>query len=93
VLDADIEGAFDHISHEHPACYHWKSSWYRTRSHNGGTAGYVEKGVFHETQAGTPQGGVMSPVLANIALHGMEEALEMKHYTRADLNSTRAIGR
>jgi RNA-directed DNA polymerase len=30
VLDADIKGAFDHISHEHPAFYHWKSSWYRT---------------------------------------------------------------
>lgn len=47
----------------------------------------MEKGVFHETQAGTPQGGVISPLLANIALHGMEEALEIKHYTRGDLNS------
>jgi retron-type reverse transcriptase len=62
-------------------------------SNNGGTAGYVEKGVFHETQAGTPQGGVISPLLANIALHGMEEALEIKHYTRGDLNSTRAVVR
>jgi RNA-directed DNA polymerase len=38
-------------------------------------------------------GGVISPLLANIALHGMEEALEIKHYTRGDLNSTRAVVR
>ena len=53
----------------------------------------MEKGIFHETQAGTPQGGVISPLLANIALHGLEEALEIKHYTRGDLNSTRAVVR
>ena len=34
---------------------------------------------FHPTEAGTPQGGVISPLLANIALHGMEEALGVKH--------------
>ena len=92
VLDADIKGAFDHISHEHllttigrvPGIELIKQ-WLK--------AGYMEKGVFHETQAGTPQGGVISPLLANIALHGMEEALEIKHYTRGDLNSTRAVVR
>jgi RNA-directed DNA polymerase len=30
-------------------------------------AGYVDKKVFHETKSGTPQGGVISPLLANIA--------------------------
>jgi RNA-directed DNA polymerase len=38
-------------------------------------AGYMEGDVFHKTESGTPQGGVVSPLLANIALHGMEEAL------------------
>src|SRR5437016_278144 len=38
-------------------------------------AGYVEFGTLHETASGTPQGGVISPLLANISLHGMESAL------------------
>jgi RNA-directed DNA polymerase len=92
VVDADIKGALDHISHEHllttigrvPGIELIKQ-WLK--------AGYVEKEVFHETQAGTPQGGVISPLLANIALHGMEEALEMKHDKRGDLNSKRAVVR
>merc|ERR1711975_184976 len=33
--------------------------------------GVLDKGVFEETESGTPQGGVISPLLANIALHGM----------------------
>ena len=41
-------------------------------------AGYLENGVFHETRAGTPQGGIISPLLANIALDGMEEALNIE---------------
>ncbi len=35
--------------------------------------GYMEQSFFAETQEGTPQGGIISPLLANIALHGMEE--------------------
>jgi RNA-directed DNA polymerase len=37
-------------------------------------AGVVENGQFSATEAGTPQGGVISPVLLNVALHGMEQA-------------------
>lgn len=74
VLDADIQGAFDNISHEHllnaigpfPA-RELVRLWLK--------AGYLENEMFHTTEAGTPQGGVISPLLANIALHGMEEAL------------------
>jgi len=35
----------------------------------------MDKGAYQNTEAGTPQGGVISPLLANIALHGLEEAV------------------
>src|SRR5260370_23275285 len=92
ILDADIKGAFDNISHDYllttigrvPGCELIKQ-WLR--------AGYVDKGVFHETDAGTPQGSVISPLLANIVLHGMEESLGIKHRKRGELDSKRAIVR
>jgi len=43
-------------------------------------AGFVDKNVFNDTTEGTPQGGIISPLLANIALHGMEKALEIKYF-------------
>ena len=78
-MDADIKGAFDHIDHafllktigDVPGRELIKQ-WLK--------AGYVDKDVFYETDEGTPQGGVISPLLANIALHGMEEALGIKYY-------------
>ena len=74
VVDADIRGAFDNINHDFlletignfPARELLKQ-WLK--------AGVMEEGVFSHTEKGTPQGGVVSPLLANIALHGMEEAL------------------
>ncbi len=80
VVDADIKGAFDNIDHGFlletiggfPAKELIKQ-WLK--------AGYMEDGAFHETEAGTPQGGVISPLLANIALHGMEEVLGVKYRT------------
>ena len=44
----------------------------------------MEEGVWRPTETGTPQGGVISPMLANIALHGMEEVLGVKYYRRAN---------
>ena len=78
VLDFDIRGAFDHICWDHilqcignfPARELIKQ-WLK--------AGYVEVGELHKTTSGTPQGGVISPLLLNIALHGMEEILNIKY--------------
>ena len=41
-------------------------------------SGYMEKGVYHDTEAGTPQGGIISPVLANMVLDGLEAHLLAK---------------
>ncbi len=79
VLDADIAGCFDTIDHQYllsqvgnfPA-RELIAQWLK--------AGYLEDGVFHPTAAGTPQGGIISPLLANIALHGMEAALGVSRY-------------
>lgn len=74
VLDADIKGAFDNINHdvllqvigEVPGKALIKQ-WLR--------AGYLEGNQLHPTEQGTPQGGIISPLLLNIALHGMETLL------------------
>ena len=44
-------------------------------------AGVVEHGRLHRTEEGTPQGGVVSPVLLNVALHGMEQAAGVRYTT------------
>jgi RNA-directed DNA polymerase len=79
-LDADLAGAFDKIAHDHilgqlglfPARGMVKQ-WLR--------AGVVEQGRLHRTEEGTPQGGVVSPVLLNVALHGMEKAAGARYTT------------
>ncbi len=92
VVDADIAGCFDHINHaflmqavgQFPA---------RELIHQWLKAGYIDKGQWHPTDAGTPQGGVISPLLMNIALHGMATALGVKHNCRGEINGTRALVR
>ncbi len=74
VLDADLKSAFDKLSHEHilkaigpvPG-RELIRAWLK--------AGYVEANFFHATESGTPQGGVISPLLLNVALHGLQKAL------------------
>ncbi len=53
----------------------------------------MEHGAFYATEQGTPQGGVASPLLANIALHGMEAAIGVKYNCRGELIGKRAVVR
>ena len=50
------------------------------------TAGVMDRGRFAPTERGSPQGGVISPVLMNVALHGMEEAAGVR-YIRTGANA------
>ncbi len=47
----------------------------------------MESNKYHSTKSGTPQGGIISPLLANIALDGLEEVLGIKHYWHPDKRS------
>jgi len=78
VLDADLTGAFDHIAQ---APLLAALGWFPARRLVQGwlQAGVVEQGQWQPTEAGTPQGGVISPLLLNIALQGMEEAAGVRY--------------
>lgn len=76
VLEADIKGFFDNIAHESILSMignfpkrNLIKEWLK--------AGFVFQGKFNPTEQGTPQGGVISPLLSNIGLHGLE------HYIKA----------
>ena len=71
VFEGDIESCFDRISHAWllaniPMDRKVLCQWLQ--------AGYLEDATFYRTLSGTPQGGVISPVIANLALDGLEEA-------------------
>ncbi|MBE9141529.1 group II intron reverse transcriptase/maturase, partial [Nodosilinea sp. LEGE 07088] len=81
VVDADIAGCFDAIDHDYLLSQVGNfpargliAQWLK--------AGYLENGGLHPTTTGTPQGGIISPLLANIALHGMETALGIHRYAQ-----------
>ncbi|WP_374512914.1 group II intron reverse transcriptase/maturase [Niveibacterium sp.] len=72
VLEGDIKGCFDNISHDWLAANVCMDKgilrkWLK--------AGFIETGKLFPSQAGTPQGGIISPVLANIALDGLQHEL------------------
>nr|WP_281258362.1 reverse transcriptase/maturase family protein [Actinomadura mexicana] len=80
VLDADLAAAFDRIDHEtlmeaiglFPA-REMVREWLR--------AGVFEAGRGFATEEGTPQGGVISPLLLNVALHGLETVAGARYRT------------
>jgi len=79
IFEGDFKGCFDNLNHKYildcltgfPA----KETIYKWLK-----AGYIDNNLFNNTDSGTPQGGLVSPLLANIALHGMEEELGVKYH-------------
>lgn len=75
ILEADIEGCYDNISHQWlldniPMDKTILKKWLK--------AGYMEAGRIHPTESGTPQGGIISPIFANMALDGLGRLLAEK---------------
>ncbi|MDF5728009.1 MAG: group II intron reverse transcriptase/maturase [Rhizonema sp. PD38] len=75
VLDADIKGFFDNVAHESILTMigtfpnkELIKEWLK--------AGFIDLGKLNPTETGTPQGGVISPLLANIGLHGLEKYIK-----------------
>ena len=84
VLEGDIKSCFDKISrgwllHHVPMDRAILGKWL--------ASGYMEKHVLHETTDGTPQGGIISPALANCALDGLERLLKGKYPTGTRVKS------
>lgn len=79
IFEGTFKGCFDRLSHDYileqlgnfPA-KELIAKWLK--------AGFIDNNVFNVTMEGIPQGGIISPLLVNIALHGMEEALGIKYY-------------
>ncbi len=81
IIDADIKGFFDHVEHD------WLMKCLEQRISDKNLlrlikrfliSGYIEEGQYYATEQGTPQGGVISPILANIYLHYVIDLWMMK---------------
>lgn len=92
VLDADIAKCFDRIDRSvllrklgtFPSLQRLIKGWLN--------AGIIDQGVFNETDRGTQQGSVLSPLLANVALHGLETHLR-SHFPRERQDRLNGISR
>ena len=73
ILEGDIEGFFDHIAfpwiEEHiPMNKRILAKWLR--------CGFIDHGTLYPTTAGVPQGGIISPVISNLVLDGLEAVVQ-----------------
>lgn len=95
VVDADIKGFFNNVNHE------WMMKFLKERIADANMlrlikrflkAGIIEKGKYSDTDKGTPQGGLISPILANIYLHySLDMWFEkvVKKYSKGEANMVR----
>ncbi|MCB2314268.1 group II intron reverse transcriptase/maturase [Clostridium tagluense] len=85
IFEGDFKGCFDNLSHDY-IMKQIEDFPGKAVTERWLKAGYVDNNVFNRTGKGSGQGSVISPLLANIALHGMEEQLGIKYKTRVKSN-------
>lgn len=81
VLEGDIKACFDKIGHQWlidniPMDKITLNKWLKS--------GYIDKGLFYQTDAGTPQGGIISPTLMLLTLSGLERRVKQAAPKKAD---------
>jgi RNA-directed DNA polymerase len=86
ILEGDIEACFDRFSHPWLLA-HIPTDTSILKRWLG--AGYIEDATFHPTHEGTPQGGIISPVIANLALDGLERVAKEAAPPRSKVNVIR----
>lgn len=91
ILDADLAAAFDRIDHDRLLAAIGQfparglvEQWLK--------AGVIDRGCFAPTEEGVPQGGIISPALMNVALHGMEEAAGVRYRLTGPRAGELAVG-
>lgn len=92
-VEGDIKGFFDNIDHDvmiHILAERIKDERFLRLIRKFLKAGYLEDWVYHNTYSGTPQGGIISPILANIYLDKLDCFVE-KLKAEFDLGAQRAI--
>nr|YP_008475173.1 hypothetical protein [Candida labiduridarum]AGS44482.1 hypothetical protein [Candida labiduridarum] len=80
ILDADIKGFFDNINNNWLIDNLFLNNKLKYIIKSWLNSGVIDNSVFHKTESGTPQGGIISPTLANFTLNGLEDVINKALY-------------